>query len=100
MFSEEIDMFLLFIREVNRRQLRLSPVYWRSLFSEDSDMFLMFIREVKAVTCFSPCRLYSSEEEFMKVTDKIKRGDIIGCTGHPGRKKINTVPLLELSLLD
>ena len=20
----------------------------------------------------------------MKVTDKIKRGDIIGCTGHPG----------------
>jgi lysyl-tRNA synthetase class 2 len=30
---------------------------------------------------------YSSEEEFLKVTDKIKRGDIIGCRGHPGKTK-------------
>lgn len=30
---------------------------------------------------------YSSEEAFLKVADKIKRGDIIGCTGHPGKTK-------------
>jgi len=29
-------------------------------------------------------RFYPSEEEFLAVTEKMKRGDIIGCTGHPG----------------
>ena len=30
-------------------------------------------------------RNYSSDEEFLKVVDKIKIGDIIGCTGSPGK---------------
>jgi hypothetical protein len=29
-------------------------------------------------------RFYPSEEEFLEVVDKVKRGDIIGCVGHPG----------------
>merc|ERR1711976_980897 len=30
---------------------------------------------------------YTSEEEFMKVTAKVKRGDIVGCVGYPGKTK-------------
>ena len=32
--------------------------------------------------CFSR---YSSEEEFFKVTEKVKRGDIVGVRGKPGK---------------
>lgn len=31
--------------------------------------------------------LYSSEEEFFKVIDDIKRGDMVGVKGHPGKTK-------------
>jgi len=30
-------------------------------------------------------RFHTSEEDFVMVTDKVKIGDIIGCTGHPGK---------------
>ncbi|ELU10222.1 hypothetical protein CAPTEDRAFT_164486 [Capitella teleta] len=30
-------------------------------------------------------RFYTSEEEFMNVTAKVKRGDIVGVRGHPGK---------------
>ncbi|XP_064467219.1 lysine--tRNA ligase-like isoform X2 [Ornithodoros turicata] len=30
---------------------------------------------------------YSSEEEFAKVNAKLRRGDILGCVGHPGKTK-------------
>lgn len=30
---------------------------------------------------------YSSEEEFIKVNAKMRRGDILGCVGHPGKTK-------------
>ena len=33
---------------------------------------------------FVHCRNYSSEEAFVKDSEKIKRGDIIGCVGNPG----------------
>ncbi|XP_047516193.1 lysine--tRNA ligase isoform X2 [Pieris napi] len=32
-------------------------------------------------------KLYESEEKFIKDTDKLRRGDIIGCVGHPGKTK-------------
>ncbi|XP_022125432.2 lysine--tRNA ligase isoform X1 [Pieris rapae] len=32
-------------------------------------------------------KLYVSEEQFIKDTDKLRRGDIIGCVGHPGKTK-------------
>ncbi|ESN93797.1 hypothetical protein HELRODRAFT_180666 [Helobdella robusta] len=32
-------------------------------------------------------KLYVPESDFEKVSDKIKRGDIIGCKGHPGKTK-------------
>ena len=31
------------------------------------------------------CRNFASEEEFYKMNDKIRRGDIIGVKGHPGK---------------
>lgn len=32
-------------------------------------------------------KLYGSEDKFATDTDKIRRGDIIGCIGHPGKTK-------------
>lgn len=32
-------------------------------------------------------KLYESEEKFVTDTDKLRRGDIIGCIGHPGKTK-------------
>ncbi|CAB3250172.1 unnamed protein product [Arctia plantaginis] len=32
-------------------------------------------------------KLYESEEKFVADTDKLRRGDIIGCIGHPGKTK-------------
>ncbi|KAI5632236.1 tRNA synthetases class II (D, K and n) domain-containing protein [Phthorimaea operculella] len=32
-------------------------------------------------------KLYESEEKFAHDTDKLRRGDIIGCVGHPGKTK-------------
>ena len=32
-------------------------------------------------------RMYPSEEEFSHDNDKIRRGDIIGCVGYPGKTK-------------
>ncbi|KAL4712936.1 hypothetical protein ACJJTC_012006 [Scirpophaga incertulas] len=32
-------------------------------------------------------KMYESEEKFVADTDKLRRGDIIGCIGHPGKTK-------------
>ncbi|XP_045511174.1 lysine--tRNA ligase isoform X2 [Colias croceus] len=32
-------------------------------------------------------KMYESEEKFIHDTDKLRRGDIIGCVGHPGKTK-------------
>ncbi|XP_039765271.1 lysine--tRNA ligase isoform X1 [Pararge aegeria] len=32
-------------------------------------------------------KMYESEEKFVTDTDKLRRGDIIGCVGHPGKTK-------------
>ncbi|KAK2185993.1 hypothetical protein NP493_215g05029 [Ridgeia piscesae] len=57
--------------------------------------------ESTKIQVMANARQYSSEEAFMKVTDKIKRGDIIGCTGHPGKTKKGELSIIptEMQLL-
>lgn len=43
-------------------------------------------------------RFYPSEEEFLKATDKVKRGDIIGCVGHPGKTKKGELSIMPTSI--
>lgn len=40
-------------------------------------------------------KMYESEEKFITDTDKLRRGDIIGCVGHPGKTKKGNCPLCE-----
>ncbi|XP_023232776.1 lysine--tRNA ligase-like isoform X1 [Centruroides sculpturatus] len=44
---------------------------------------------------------YSSEDEFNKINGKLRRGDIIGCRGHPGKTKKGELSLIptEIQLL-
>lgn len=46
-------------------------------------------------------RLYSSEEKFKEINDRIRRGDIIGVVGHPGKTKKGELSVIpkHLSLL-
>jgi lysyl-tRNA synthetase class 2 len=44
-------------------------------------------------------KFYPSEEEFLKVADKIKRGDIIGCTGHPGKTKKGELSIMPSNMV-
>jgi lysyl-tRNA synthetase class 2 len=44
-------------------------------------------------------RLYSSEEEFAKVIEKVKRGDIIGCKGHPGKTKKGELSIIPTEMI-
>uniref|UniRef100_T1IHK0 Lysine--tRNA ligase n=1 Tax=Strigamia maritima TaxID=126957 RepID=T1IHK0_STRMM len=39
-------------------------------------------------------RHYSSEEEFFKINAKLRRGDVIGCVGNPGRTKKGELSIL------
>uniref|UniRef100_A0A1B6C8Y9 Lysine--tRNA ligase n=1 Tax=Clastoptera arizonana TaxID=38151 RepID=A0A1B6C8Y9_9HEMI len=39
-------------------------------------------------------KLYSSEAEYVSDTDKLRRGDIIGCLGHPGKTKKGELSLI------
>ncbi|XP_014247910.1 lysine--tRNA ligase isoform X2 [Cimex lectularius] len=41
---------------------------------------------------------YSSEEQFFVDTDKIRRGDIIGCVGNPGKTKKGELSLMPKTL--
>lgn len=41
---------------------------------------------------------YSSEADFAKVTNIIKRGDIIGCTGLPGKSKTGELSIFPTSM--
>uniref|UniRef100_A0A0A9WHR8 Lysine--tRNA ligase n=1 Tax=Lygus hesperus TaxID=30085 RepID=A0A0A9WHR8_LYGHE len=43
-------------------------------------------------------KMYSSEEKFFSETDKLRRGDIIGCVGHPGKTKKGELSLMPKSL--
>ncbi|GFV96316.1 lysine--tRNA ligase [Trichonephila clavipes] len=37
---------------------------------------------------------YSSEEEFLKINGRIRRGDIIGCKGYPGKTKMGELSII------
>lgn len=39
------------------------------------------------VQVMANAKMYESEEKFVTDTDKLRRGDIIGCVGHPGKTK-------------
>lgn len=43
-------------------------------------------------------KLYKSEEDFFIDTEKIKRGDIIGCLGYPGKTKKGELSLIPKSI--
>ncbi|GBP66565.1 Lysine--tRNA ligase [Eumeta japonica] len=43
-------------------------------------------------------KLYESEEKFETDTDKLRRGDIIGCTGHPGKTKKGELSIVPKSI--
>jgi len=43
--------------------------------------------EGNKIQVMANARLYQSEEQFIKDNDKIRRGDIIGCVGSPGKTK-------------
>ncbi|CAK1603003.1 unnamed protein product [Parnassius mnemosyne] len=46
-------------------------------------------------------KMYNSEEKFANDTDKLRRGDIIGCIGHPGKTKKGELSIVpkEIKLL-
>ncbi|XP_021191264.3 lysine--tRNA ligase isoform X1 [Helicoverpa armigera] len=43
-------------------------------------------------------KLYESEEKFVTDTDKLRRGDIIGCVGHPGKTKKGELSIVPKSI--
>uniref|UniRef100_A0A2A4JJQ8 Lysine--tRNA ligase n=1 Tax=Heliothis virescens TaxID=7102 RepID=A0A2A4JJQ8_HELVI len=43
-------------------------------------------------------KLYESEEKFVSDTDKLRRGDIIGCVGHPGKTKKGELSIVPKSI--
>lgn len=46
----------------------------------------------------SNARGFSSEEEFYKVNSKIRRGDIVGCVGHPGKTKKGELSVMPIEM--
>ncbi|XP_073987715.1 lysyl-tRNA synthetase isoform X1 [Rhodnius prolixus] len=43
-------------------------------------------------------KMYSSEEQFANDTEKIRRGDIIGCIGHPGKTKKGELSIIPKTI--
>ncbi|XP_054711588.1 lysine--tRNA ligase-like [Uloborus diversus] len=41
---------------------------------------------------------YSSEEEFLQINNRLRRGDIIGCIGHPGKTKKGELSIIPTSI--
>lgn len=42
--------------------------------------------------------MYESEQKFETDTDKLRRGDIIGCVGHPGKTKKGELSIIPRSI--
>ncbi|KAI1298414.1 Lysine--tRNA ligase [Halotydeus destructor] len=57
--------------------------------------------EGKKIQVMANASFYKSEDEFVKANDKIRRGDIIGCRGHPGKTKKGELSIVpnEMELL-
>lgn len=43
-------------------------------------------------------KYYSSEEEFFVINSKLRRGDILGCIGHPGKTKKGELSIIPTTL--
>lgn len=43
-------------------------------------------------------KLYESEEKYEIDTEKLRRGDIIGCIGHPGKTKKGELSIIPKSI--
>ncbi|XP_072936806.1 lysine--tRNA ligase isoform X2 [Epargyreus clarus] len=43
-------------------------------------------------------KMYESEEKFTSDTDKLRRGDIIGCIGHPGKTKKGELSIIPKTI--
>lgn len=50
------------------------------------------------VQVMANAKMYESEEKFMHDTDKLRRGDIIGCIGHPGKTKKGELSIIPKSI--
>jgi len=57
--------------------------------------------EGKKLQIMANASFYQSEDEFVKINAKLRRGDIVGCLGHPGRTKKGELSLIpkEMTLL-
>lgn len=55
--------------------------------------------EGEKIQVMANAKFYSSEEDFLKVTEKIKRGDIIGCTGHPGKTRKGELSIMPSHMM-
>lgn len=54
--------------------------------------------EGKKIQVMANARLYPSEEAFIKDNERIRRGDIIGCVGHPGKSKKGELSLMPTKI--
>lgn len=43
-------------------------------------------------------KMYESEKQFETDTEKLRRGDIIGCVGHPGKTKKGELSIIPRSI--
>ena len=55
--------------------------------------------EGKKIQVMANSSYYKSEDEFVKINNKIKRGDIVGCTGHPGRTKKGELSIVPKEMI-
>ncbi|XP_067938324.1 lysine--tRNA ligase-like isoform X2 [Watersipora subatra] len=57
--------------------------------------------EEKKLQVMANARLYKSESEFEKINEKLKRGDIVGVKGNPGKSKKGELSIMpsEMTLL-
>lgn len=54
--------------------------------------------EGKKIQVMANARFYPTEEEFRAINDRIRRGDIIGVVGHPGKTKKGELSVVPRSL--
>lgn len=54
--------------------------------------------EGQKIQVMANSRLYESEQAFLEDTGKLRRGDIIGITGHPGRTKKGELSIVPKKL--
>lgn len=59
---------------------------------------MIFIQSSDDLQVMANAKLYASEAEFEHDTDKLRRGDIIGVQGHPGKTKKGELSIIPKKL--